>query len=508
MSTMPPSASTASSAATTPAVTDRGAGSTRFLLTLGAWFVALFGLMRLRWVEDNLLTPLAQVQQRVADQLTGSPSDLVYADASCSAADPMALCVGAMLAYPAAWGARLRGAALGLLVIVLLNVVRLGNLSLVVEADMGLFRLLHDYVWPGALILASAACVFAWMKRQETPVPAGGTAGGFLPGGALRRFLFAATALVVLYFATAPFFYEHPAVDVIAERIARTAGAMLAAAGTEVQAHSGIVWTDHGTFIVTQECIFTPLIPLYLAAALCAPVGWRRRGLALAATPFLFFGLGVARLLVLMVPAAVIGSYATAIHAFSQTLVALVLVGVAAVCGAGSAGAGSAAARALLATSVGVAAALAGVPLWHGVLGNAAAGLQALAGHAGHTFADGQGAWALAPAFQIGLFTALWIARAGRARWPRALLGIGTLALTQALLAIPVGELSAHYGFDPHPGLIRGWTLGGPVALVWLLAGPVPAGTAEAATEGIRAGGWAGIRPPTGPQDAAASGVE
>ena len=81
----------------------------------------------------------------------------------------------------------------------------------------------------------------------------------------------------------------------------------------------------HGAFIVTQECIFTPLIPLYLAAALAAPLGWRRRTAMLVATPAVFFALGVSRLLVLAVPAAVVGSYAVAIHAFSQNLVAVLL---------------------------------------------------------------------------------------------------------------------------------------------------------------------------------------
>ena len=236
------------------------------------------------------------------------------------------------------------------------------------------------------------------------------------------------------------------------------------------------IYTHHGAFIVTQECIFTPLIPLYLAGALCAPLGWRRRGPALAVTPLLFFGLGVARLLVLAVPVAVIGSYATAIHAFSQTLLALILVAVAAVYAAGpGAGARAAAARVLVAAGIGIAAALAGATIWNAVFGNAAAGLQAMAGHAGHAFADEQGAWGLVPAFQIGLFAALWTALAGRrAGWPRALLGLGALALTQALLAIPVGELAAHYGFDPHAGLIRGWALGAPVALIWLLRGSAP----------------------------------
>ena len=183
----------------------------------------------------------------------------------------------------------------------------------------------------------------------------------------------------------------------------------------------------------------------------------------------------MARLLVLAVPPALIGSHATAVHAFSQTLIALILVSAAAVSGAAArpgGGVRSATARALAAVGVGVVTALVGAPLWGAIFGNAAAGLQSLAGHAGHAFADEQGAWGLVPAFQFGLFAAFWFALAGRSGWSRALLGLGVLALTQAALTIPVGELAAHYGFDPHAGLIRGWALGAPAALVWLLRRP------------------------------------
>ena len=449
-------------------------GGTRFVLTLGAWFVGLFGLMRLGWVEDNLLTPLAQIQQQVADQLTGAHTDLLVFNASCSGGDPMALCAGAILAYPAAWGARLRGAALGLLAIVLLNVIRIGNLSLV-AADKDLFYLLHIYVWPGILILATACYVFAWMNRAGHAAPAGGGTAGIVLGGAARRFLLLGAVLVVVYFATAPFFYESPLVDIVARWIAAAGGGILAAAGTATTVAGPVIRTAHGGFRVTQECIFTPLIPLYIAGAVCAPLGPWRRGLVLAATPAVFFALGVSRLLVLAVPATVIGSYSIAVHAFSQTLVALILVSVAAVYAAGpTAGARAAAGRALLALGVGVAAALAGAPLWGLIFGNAAAGLQSLAGHAGHTFVDDQGAWLLLPAFQLGLFAALWAALAGRSGWRRALLGLGALALAQALLAVPVGELAHHYGFDPHAGLIRGWALAAPAVLVWLLRRPAP----------------------------------
>ena len=195
----------------------------------------------------------------------------------------------------------------------------------------------------------------------------------------------------------------------------------------------------------------------------------------LAATPLLFFAVGVSRLLVLAVPATVIGSYSTAIHAFSQTLVALILVAVAAVYAAKpGAGTRAAATRALLATGVGIVVAVAGAPIWGLLFGGAAGGLQSLAGHAGHVFADSQGAWGLVSAFQLGLFAALWAATAGRTGWRYAALGLGALAVTQAVLAIPVGELAHHYGFDPHVGLIRGWALALPTAAVWCLIRPAP----------------------------------
>ena len=457
---------------------DDGNAMLRFTLITGAWFVGLFGLMRLPWVERVLLTPFAEVQQRVADQLTGAPSDLVYAGPSCSGGDPLALCGAAIFAFPATWGSRLRGVAVGFTLITTFNIVRLGHLSLIAE-NRALLDLLHLYVWPGILILISAGFVYAWMGRQGVAGGAAGAggaaAGGLVLGAATRRFLLLAALLVAVYFATAPFFYESAFVDVVAGWIAVTGGGILAATGATAAVSGAIIRTAHGGFIVTQECIFTPLIPLYVAGALSAPMGWGRRTAMLAATPLVFFALGVSRLLILAVPAAVIGSYAVAIHAFSQTLVAVILIAVAAFRTAGTGRRG--AARGALAVALGAFAAFAAAPVLGAVVGGAVGGLQSLAGHAGHAFADDQGAWAILPAFQVGLFAALWIAVAGGGRtssWRRALVGVAGVVLVQAAFSVPVDELAHHYGFDPHVGLLRGWALALPAAAVWWLTRPEP----------------------------------
>ena len=457
------------------------AGGLRFALTVGAWFVGLFGLMRFGWVQQSLLTPFAQLQQRVAEQLTGVTSNLLYADASCSGGDPMALCMGAIFAYPAAWGSRLRGAAVGLAAITALNVVRLGSLSMVAE-NRGLLNALHLYVWPGILIVAAVVYVYGWMDRQgdggggsSAPGAAPArSAVGMMPvlGGAARRFLVLTAALVAAYFAAAPFFYGSDLVRVLAGWVALAGGTVLSAAGTEATVLGVGIRTAHGGFVVTQECVFTPLIPVYIAGVLSVPLVPSRRALALAATPVIFFAIGVARVLVLAVPVALVGSYEVAIHGFSQTFVAVLLVAAAAIWTVGNGRQG--AARALMAVGVGVAASLTAAPVLGALLGGGAAALQALAGH-GHAFVDEQGAAAVLPAFQVGLFTALWAAVAGRAAWRGALLGLGVLVVSQAALALPVGELAFHVGFDPHVSLIRAWTVVVPVVIVWTLARPVGA---------------------------------
>ena len=251
--------------------------------------------------------------------------------------------------------------------------------------------------------------------------------------------------------------------------VALTGGAILTAGGTETTVMGAGLFTPHGGFLVTQECVFTPLIPVYLAGVLAAPLTPWRRAAALAATPVIFFAVGVSRVLVLAVPLAVVGNYEVAIHGFSQTLVSVLLVIAAAVWTAGNGRLG--ATRAAVAVGAGVAAGFAAAPVMGLLLGGGAAGLQALIG-LGHPFVDEQGAAAVMPAFQFGLFAALWAAVAGRAEWRRALAGAGVLAASQLVVAFLVGEMAQHGGFNPHVALIRAWTVVVPLVLVWFLARP------------------------------------
>ena len=203
----------------------------RFALTAGAWFIGLFGVMRLGWVERQILLPFAQLQERVADQLTGVQTDAVYVDASCSGGDAMALCLGAVLAFPATWSARLRGAGIGLLVIAAFNIVRIGNLSLLGD-NLPLFDLLHIYIWPAILIVVAVAYVYAWMHRQMGPAASGaGPDPGVAWQGPARRFLLLTVVGIVAYFAAAGWVYESALLHTLGVWVAMTSAGILAALG-------------------------------------------------------------------------------------------------------------------------------------------------------------------------------------------------------------------------------------------------------------------------------------
>ena len=452
---------------------DPASGVFRFALTAGAWFIGLFGLMRLGWVERQILVPFAQLQERVADQLTGVQTDAVYVDASCSGGDAMALCLGAVLAFPATWSARLRGAGVGLLVIAAFNTVRIGNLSLV-AAHPTLLDLLHVYIWPAVLIVVAVVYVYAWMRRQMDPAARGASPdlGGAWHGPA-RRFLLLTVMGVAVYFAAAGWMNESALLRTLGVWVAMTGAGILATLGVSATASGNIVTTTHGAFIVTQECIATPLIPVYLAGALAVPLARWRRVAALGAAPAIFFLVGVARLLVLALPTTLVASHAVAIHAFSQVLVAGLLVAGLAVLSARSVGRPHPARLAVGAIGVGIVAAVAVGPLWNDLLHRAVDGGQVLLQHGGHRPVDDpQGALAILAALQLGLCAAFWVAVGARGPWRRLVLGIVGLAGLQLTVVLGLGELSHHLGFAPHVSLIRAWGVVAPLAVVWVLRRP------------------------------------
>ncbi len=87
-----------------PTDTARGRTAARsFTLRAVACSLGFFGLLRLTWTEAHAVLPLTRVQAGLASGLFGAPALPVEVTLACSGADALALCLGAVLAYPVQW---------------------------------------------------------------------------------------------------------------------------------------------------------------------------------------------------------------------------------------------------------------------------------------------------------------------------------------------------------------------------------------------------------------------
>jgi len=431
----------------------------KFALRGVGWSLGLFGLLRLNWTEAHAVLPFTRLQAAAAAGVFGTPSTPVDVTLACSGADALALCLGAVLAYPVTWRTRFSGAACGAALILGLNTVRIGTLGRA-AASPAWFNALHVYVWPGLLTLAIAGFVFAWMRLadrtsvQDERVPFSTSAGDRVSierPALTRRFVLLTIAFLVLFVAASPLYLESPSVLALAGFIARAAAVLLTAAGVSAHAAANILWTPRGGFLVTQECISTPLIPVYLAAVCAHATTWRWRILGVLAAAPLFIALGIVRLLVVALPDVVV-SPLFFVHAFYQLLLGAVVVFLAALWRHG----GRAAPRHALA---GVLVGMVCIYL----LGPLSA--RVVTSQAGAPLADPQGAIGFLPAFQVGLYLALWVAAFVAVGWTRFLAGLAILALTQTAGLLALQALASHSGLTAHVRDVRGWAVAGPVLI-------------------------------------------
>jgi len=423
----------------------------KFVVRGVALSLGFFGLLRLPWTELQILTPLIRGQSALAVRLLGAPALPIETTLACSGADAMALCFGAILAYPAKWRARLTAVTGGAALILVLNTLRIGTLGRAVGSP-DWFNVLHVYVWPAVLTLAIGGYVFAWMNAAETPSPrprpqAPAATAGPVP---TRRFVLFSATFLLAFVAASPLYLESAAVLALAAFIARAAAWTLDLAGIGAHASGNVLWTPRGSFLVTQECISMPLIPIYLAAVCTYSATWRRLTLGVLATLPLFTALGIVRLLVVALPDVV--SPLFFVHAFYQLLAGAVIVWLAALWRHGRREAWAPALIGIMAGAVFV-----------GVIGPLFDRM--IAFPAGVPIDDPQGAIAFLPGFQAGLYLALWTAAFVAVGWTRFFTGVAILGLSEAAGLMALQVLHTHAGVSAHVRDVRGWAIVGPVLI-------------------------------------------
>jgi hypothetical protein len=361
-------------------------------------------------------------------------------------------------------------------VVLALNTVRIASLGHA-AAEPALFHVLHRQVWPLILFTAALGYALLWMRAQSDRQAGVSDA---------RRFGATAAVLVVLFALSAPWIVRSETLRHAGASLARVAAFLLSWAGATATASAGVLSTRRGAFVVTPECLATPLIPLYAAGVLGLRWSWRRRALALAVMPPLFAALALGRLLILAVPPVVTSSPLLLVHGFHQLVLAVAAVAVFALAREPAAPGRwmRACRRASAALAVALLAAVAAGAALNAALPRAARALDAIAPHAIVELVepgDAQGALALLPAFQAGLLAALGIVAAPG--WRAVVLGFAALLASQVALLALMGELAVHAGLLAHALVVRAWAVGAPVVLAMLLfrVTPLPEAVPHAA---------------------------
>jgi exosortase/archaeosortase family protein len=426
------------------------------VLAAVTWNVVLFGLLRLPWTAVHLLWPLVGFQQGLVAAM-GFSASRVFVSLECSGAEVMALCAAVLLSYPVAWRVRLAGAAGGVGLLLLANAIRIGILGRFVTSAF--FSLLHLYVLPVILIVIAAGYAFAWMAWS---MRGGGSKEERRP--AMRaRFFWVGGGFLAVYAAMTPWLLTSPLVRRAAGGAAYAAAILLNAAGVDSTAAGPLLTCGHAAYLVTSECILSPLLPLLLAAAVAASTGTLRRVVLVAAALSLFAAASVGRLLVLALPSSLVGHPMFLAHGFRQLLLGLGVVAVAAwACEPSAALRVRTVWRAVLAVLVSVVVAAAVAPFLGRLLASVTRGVALTPPH------DEQGALALLPTYQVALLTALLLVM--RVRPGIGVLALAAVVVSQLGLFRGLRELALRSGELASPTPVRAWAVAVPLVLAFVAA--------------------------------------
>jgi exosortase H (IPTLxxWG-CTERM-specific) len=87
----------------------------------------------------------------------------------CDAIQVCSLLAAAVIAFPVEWKRKLRGLALGILWLQLLNLLRIITLFWIGAHFSSVFSTAHEIVWPGILIVITIVTWILWVRWETRP---------------------------------------------------------------------------------------------------------------------------------------------------------------------------------------------------------------------------------------------------------------------------------------------------------------------------------------------------
>ncbi len=150
-----------------------------FFIGLVALQIILFYVIyRVPWMEQHIFTPLVNFYAVVSGgflSLIGFANDVsgdlisssqfsVSIKKGCDAAEPMAIFIAGIVAFPALIRKKFIGLGIGLFILFLLNIVRIATLFIVGIHYPDLFESMHLAVWQVVFIFVAIVLWFLWLR--------------------------------------------------------------------------------------------------------------------------------------------------------------------------------------------------------------------------------------------------------------------------------------------------------------------------------------------------------
>jgi exosortase/archaeosortase family protein len=115
----------------------------------------------------NLATPAVNASA-VGSRLT-APGGGINIRGGCEGTEVLFLLLAAFATVPLGWRSRAVGLAIGALLVLMLNQVRIVGLFYAYRADHELFGLMHTVVAPVVLVALTGCYFYAWIHRASPP---------------------------------------------------------------------------------------------------------------------------------------------------------------------------------------------------------------------------------------------------------------------------------------------------------------------------------------------------
>lgn len=117
------------------------------------------------WTTDGLLALFGAETSRWGSVIHSKGFNIEIVS-GCTGIFTFTLLLSAIVCFPAAWRARLRGLLGGALFILALNQVRIITLFFIGKSYPELFSEMHVFVWQGVIIVAVAFYFYWWVSRS------------------------------------------------------------------------------------------------------------------------------------------------------------------------------------------------------------------------------------------------------------------------------------------------------------------------------------------------------